>query len=211
MNTGIYKITNLKNNKFYIGSSISSLKKRLQHHKNKLENNIHKNNYLQNSYNKYGVDNFKFEIIEFLEPEYCRFKEQYYLDNYKCHYNINRCATGGHGGSLTKEDILDIFKLSKAGFKPLKISEFKNITRNIVQQVLARKNYLYIDVPDYLVDFVNKNKKIRLTAEDDLKCFETRNLGNTWKQCSEILGFKMSTIRKAYQRAETLKLIKNGK
>lgn len=62
--TGIYKITNLVDNKFYIGSSKKDIKQRWNRHKWELKNNRHGNKKLQNAYNKYGLGSFKFEILE---------------------------------------------------------------------------------------------------------------------------------------------------
>jgi len=63
MSCGIYKIVNDVDGKMYIGSSIT-LGKRLKHHESGLLSDAHHNNYLQNSVNKYGIDKFRFEIIE---------------------------------------------------------------------------------------------------------------------------------------------------
>jgi len=60
---GIYKITCKNNNKFYIGSSIN-INRRLKDHVRLLRKNKHRNKYLQDSWNKYKEQNFKFEIIE---------------------------------------------------------------------------------------------------------------------------------------------------
>ena len=64
---GIYKITNTINGKIYIGQS-ARLSKRLYDHRTALKNNYHKNQHLQNSYNKYG-DVFEIEIIVFCDDE----------------------------------------------------------------------------------------------------------------------------------------------
>lgn len=61
--SGIYKIRNIVTGKVYVGSAVN-LHKRLLQHKNSLKNNIHKSLKLQNSYNKHGIDNFIYEIIE---------------------------------------------------------------------------------------------------------------------------------------------------
>ena len=61
----IYKITNIINNKIYIGSAIDTYN-RFSKHKSQLNKNKHHNSYLQNSWNKYGEQNFKFEIIEYI-------------------------------------------------------------------------------------------------------------------------------------------------
>lgn len=81
MKSGIYKITNSINNKFYIGSS-KNIERRFYIHKSKLKNNDHANIILQRSYNKYG-DVFKYEIIEEnIKTEDLLIVEQKYLDKY---------------------------------------------------------------------------------------------------------------------------------
>jgi len=62
MITGIYIIRNKINNKIYVGSAID-VKKRWRDHKWYLKENKHHNPHLQASYNKYGLENFKF-ILE---------------------------------------------------------------------------------------------------------------------------------------------------
>lgn len=86
--TGVYKITCLVNNKFYIGSASSSrgtpsrigFNCRIKNHIRTLNNNKHRNIILQNSWNKYGYNNFKFEILEFCSSDECMSIEQKYLD-----------------------------------------------------------------------------------------------------------------------------------
>jgi group I intron endonuclease len=66
MGCGIYKILNIKNNKVYVGSSIN-LSNREYKHFWMLTNNSHDNLYLQNSFNKFGKDFFKFEVLELFD------------------------------------------------------------------------------------------------------------------------------------------------
>ena len=63
MTIGIYCIENTKNNKKYIGSSID-IERRLVGHRCKLNAGEHENENLQNSYFKYGKENFRFFILE---------------------------------------------------------------------------------------------------------------------------------------------------
>ena len=79
MKTGIYKITNNKTKKIYIGSSINILRRWVEH-KSELNKNTHKNNKIQKSWNKYGNNNFTFTIIEECEKELLISREQFYLD-----------------------------------------------------------------------------------------------------------------------------------
>ena len=62
----IYCFTNLKNNKKYIGSTIVEPNRRYsQHIYNATHENAHQYNYpLYQAIRKYGIENFKFEILE---------------------------------------------------------------------------------------------------------------------------------------------------
>jgi group I intron endonuclease len=60
---GIYKIVNLKNGKFYVGSS-KNIIRRFGIHKSALKHNRHHCIYLQRSWNKHGAAAFIFEILK---------------------------------------------------------------------------------------------------------------------------------------------------
>lgn len=66
MARGIYKIINITNNKFYVGSAVD-LKRRKSRHFSELRNNKHNNAKLQNAWNKYGESSFIFVVVEELE------------------------------------------------------------------------------------------------------------------------------------------------
>lgn len=90
---GIYKITLTINGKFYIGSS-SDIKTRFNRHKSTLRLNKHENKKLQRSWNKYGEENFVFEMIETCEPvkEIILHREQFYIDLLNPYFNICKIA-----------------------------------------------------------------------------------------------------------------------
>lgn len=116
LENGIYKITNIINNKFYIGSCSSKtyLYERLIHHRDDLINNKHHNKYLQNSFNKYGIKNFYYEIIEICNKENCINKEQYWINLLKPHYNFLKIA-GSSLGTRCKQETKQ--KISEANKK----------------------------------------------------------------------------------------------
>lgn len=83
---GIYKITNIINNKCYVGSSVNIIG-RWYTHKTELKFNKHHSIKLQRSYNKHGFDNFKYEIIEECDVELLFSREIYYVDLFNCYEN----------------------------------------------------------------------------------------------------------------------------
>ena len=99
--SGIYKIVNKINGKFYIGSSEDILD-RWYKHQNLLNRKIHKNTKLQNAWIKYGADNFLFILVENIEKERLLEIEQNYLNecsefpdnNYNINYYVNSIMRG---------------------------------------------------------------------------------------------------------------------
>lgn len=111
MNTGIYKIANKITGDFYIGSAVN-LNKRHGNHKSALKKQIHSNKYLQNVFNKYGLDNLSFEIIELVEDKNNLIaREQFFINTLKPKYNIRQIADSNLGLKWSKETR---FKMSKA-------------------------------------------------------------------------------------------------
>jgi hypothetical protein len=105
----IYKIRNKTDNKFYLGSSKNKTN-RWREHKRDLRNNKHHCVRLQNAWNKYGADNFVFEVVEEfpeISDELLLRREQYWLEKLNpCDdsigYNISPNAHGGWRGKLSK-------------------------------------------------------------------------------------------------------------
>lgn len=107
--TGIYKITNMVNEKVYIGSSIN-FNKRHNEHFNMLKNKTHHSSKLQNAFNKYGLNNFKFEILELCDKDMLLEREQFWLnelnaykEGYNCSIDVVRPMLGKTHSEETKQ------------------------------------------------------------------------------------------------------------
>ena len=112
---GIYKITNIDNNKVYIGQS-KNIINRLQNHKNALIKNKHFNWHLQNAWNNYGESKFTFSIIEQCNVDDLDEREMYWINYYNSHNRINgyNKTLGGKGPIGYKHDYQTKLKISKA-------------------------------------------------------------------------------------------------
>lgn len=100
---GVYIIKNLINGKSYIGSS-QNIKNRWAQHKSSLRHNKSTNIILQQAWNKYGEENFTFELVEDIKNIDIIFeKEQNWIDKYKPEYNISPTAGSPRGYKHTEK------------------------------------------------------------------------------------------------------------
>lgn len=92
---GIYKIRNVTNQKFYVGSS-NDTKDRFRKHRTLLRKGKHHCKHLQAAWNKYGEECFRFEVIEDIATEDALFAAenawlQEWVGKEQC-YNSGRSA-----------------------------------------------------------------------------------------------------------------------
>lgn len=128
---GVYKITNILDGKFYVGSS-KNIESRWYTHRKELNLGCHNNQHLQRAWNKYGEENFTFEVLEEVANlEDVRDRENYYIKSTKCYdhsigYNMLDDATIGIGVSHSlevKQKISEACKGKKNGHYGHKHSE----------------------------------------------------------------------------------------
>ena len=78
----IYKITNIQNNKVYIGQTIRPVKDRFNRHINDALNNIIDTHFAR-AIRKYGKENFQIEIIDTAQNQNeLNEKERYWIQYY---------------------------------------------------------------------------------------------------------------------------------
>ena len=81
--TGIYKLTNTKNNMCYVGQAVDIASRWKQHIKRGIGAETPTRNKLYPAMLEFGVENFTFEIIEMCEKEKLNEREQYWQDYFK--------------------------------------------------------------------------------------------------------------------------------
>lgn len=150
----IYKITNLINNKIYIGLTKKSIESRFYHHKYTATNG--KGYYLHNSMRKYGVDNFEIELLDWAEDlKTLKEKEIFYIKEYKTtdpNYGYN-LTLGGDGVSVKNENSTCI-KTPEGNNIKIPLKEFYT---NINDYTHIHKGFITV---------FNGSDKIRITSEE---------------------------------------------
>lgn len=126
--SGIYKITNTITNDCYIGSSVN-LKRRIYRHRSELKNKVHSNIILQRAVDKYEIDNFIVECLEFCEKEDLLIREQYFVDTLHPKYNIRKECVYNNLGVKISEETKE--KISKANSGKVRSEECKTILREL--------------------------------------------------------------------------------
>lgn len=78
---GIYKITNLKNGKLYIGQSENIFIRRKQHF-SALNYGHHTNKEMQADYTKQKGRGFRWDVLEYCDIKHLNEREKYWIDFY---------------------------------------------------------------------------------------------------------------------------------
>lgn len=173
MTWGIYIIRNKINGKMYVGMS-DNVDRRLDRHKTALENGKHRNKHLQNSVDKYGIENFDFfVIVEHYENRQklgdleTYFIAKWQLDNPQYGYNKTK---GGDGGPLNDELWQTVKqKISYANIKKYARVTIGPIQYNGKQRYVLRywdKNIISSLDKNYLEQLAKDINDGKITIED---------------------------------------------
>lgn len=140
----IYKITNLVNEKVYIGQTIQTLKQRWWRH---CCNSGSTCPYLHNAILKYGKENFKIELLVEVEKGFLDTTEKFYISHYKStdrHYGYNITEGGKSAGTrkkaLSEEDELRVITLKEKGWSVVTLAKEFNIDKSTVKNIFERHN-----------------------------------------------------------------------
>lgn len=167
MNSGIYKIMNKINNRYYVGST-KNFKSRKQRHFQGLRKGMHINKALQNAWNKYGEQNFEFIIIENVDEDNLLIVEQKYLDiakldskSYNFSWNSTAPMTGkklteeqkkkigiSHKGKIVSKQTKEKIRNSRLGTtksdaEKIKVSGENNPRHKLTNEIVDELRELY--------------------------------------------------------------------
>lgn len=184
---GVYYIKNIITSRVYIGSTKQSFRIRYLHHINRLRSNRHKNLYLQRSFNKYGEDNFIFGIIEICNKNICFEREQYYMDNNKNLYNINKLATGIDN---SQKDVIEKRRQTMLRrYASGELDHLKEINRNKVpwNKGISYESTDHLKVPKKVKGDKTKSKLTKRTKLPRVAVYDNNNnLLGIWRSAKDL-------------------------
>lgn len=171
----VYKITNIKNGRSYVGLTNNIARRRARHFTD-LKRNSHDNKFLQKEYNTYGFESFTFEEIYAAEVsnEQISIKEQEFIkkyDTYRNGYNQNEGGNFGpsNGGTqLTQSDIFNILSVLEFVSRPGEVlSDIYEVSRTTISRIKSgeshtqtKKEYEKLSKEDKKLIFQNFDKSI---------------------------------------------------
>lgn len=211
--TGIYKITNILNGNSYIGLS-KDIEKRWKYHKTQYNWTRENHKILYQAFQKYGIENFTFEVLEECEIENLGEREQFYIDKFQSNINGYNATAGGEtndgeshpGHKLLKQDVIDIrtrydnlerkeevYQLYK---NKIGISGFHKIWNGQTWQGIMMEVYTEENKKFHLHNSGNKgskNGRTRLSEQDvrniRLRRKNNENVNEVYKDYSDKLTF----------------------
>ena len=181
----IYQITNQINGKIYIGKTEFSIEKRWQEHCKDAFTQKKEKRPLYAAMRKYGIENFKIQIIE--ETEIPEERETFWIEHFgsfKWGYNATK---GGDGRKYIDYDLV------VATYKELKntieVAKQLNISVDSVRKILKEKKIEVLSSEE-----VNQNKLGKIINQYDLKGNFIKSFPSA-KSAAESLG-KITTTSK---------------
>ena len=138
----IYKITNLINNKVYIGQTINTLQERWWGHCQNVNSNSYKM-VIKRAIKKYGKESFKIELLEECDQKLLNEKERFWINYYNSFKEGYNSTIGGQ--DYTKmpkllDNVLEIINLYNDGFSLRTIAKDYNVDHATIKLLLTRNN-----------------------------------------------------------------------
>lgn len=178
----IYEILNTVNSKRYIGCT-NNTEKRFSQHRRALGNNKHWNPYLQNSYNKHGIENFQYNVlIAFNDSDDMYFNERKMISESEGLYNIAEGGLGGDTYSNRSEEQMEITRKKLSDISKVRNKKNLEMHRENTSKLWEDDKYR-----ERVTDSVNKayenpvyRKKV---SEGVKKALENPEIKQKWSDC----------------------------
>jgi len=211
---GVYKIVNLVNGKCYYGGSID-ISGRWYEHNRTLTNSSHANPHLQRAWDKYGEENFTFEIVEKTSKDGVFPREQWYLDNvvrWGIDYNIGKNSFNPMLGRTHSDETRELISFKAKGRKASKETKKKmsksqkGLRAGELHWMWGRKgdacpNWGKVRTQE-TKDKIAKSRKGIITHSEETKLEMSKNRQGEMSNGSKLKEWEVTKIRRLYATGE---------
>ena len=132
----IYCITNLINSKRYVGKTTTTIEERWREHQHDSKKERCEKRPLYSAFNKYGIENFKIEELEYLEDNNLLSDREIYWIKELNTYGSNGYNASKGGDGITLYDHNEILELYNMGYSSVQISDKIGCERSLIPKVL---------------------------------------------------------------------------
>lgn len=191
----IYKIVTNHNGFVYIGQTIQNLRRRWHKHLSDLKSKTHHNQLLQKVYDKYGEQDFVFEVIEKCNIAEIDERERYWINfydstnrekgyNFESGGNENKkhcaetiekmkIASRGHNNKLTPEQVTEIKKGIINGLSFKELAEKFNVSDGCIYRIKILENWEYVssELNELLKKTDTSRKDIKRLTKQEIEEF----------------------------------------
>ena len=136
----IYKITNLQNQKIYVGKTILPIENRWKQHIKDSQREHYEKRPLYDAINKYGIKNFSVEQLEECLPEELNQKEQEWIAKLNSYENGYNATKGGDGKFLIDYD--EVVKIYQEVGTVKETAKILNIDYGWTSKILKNKGFI---------------------------------------------------------------------
>ena len=177
---GIYKVTNLVNQKKYIGQSTDIERRFKEHHTDPFEmTNPASRHIFYKAIRKYGIENFSFEILEECTAKELDEKEKYWIKHYNTYIGWENCqgynmTIGGSGSGSRKIDPENVVLLWKQGYSIDEIINILDSSYTTIIKYLHQSNLAYVKINERKTLIAPCRSILQYSLSGDfIKCYET--------------------------------------
>jgi group I intron endonuclease len=195
----IYKVTNLINNKVYIGMTVRSAEERFKGHLSSARNGS--NFRFHSAIRKYGVDNFVVEVIETSDDiEYIRSREAELIEEHKTTlkqfgYNARK---GGCGGWIVPVEKYESWKSKQDRQKGAHNGNFSGLTNEELFELVRDLSIVLGRVPGL--------KTVRKYHPEVPKSFSIYRFGGSYPNLARMIANETGLIYDPYFRSTEQRL-----
>ena len=185
----IYKITNNINGKIYIGkTNFLKPEDRWKQHLREAKRKRCEKRPLYSAINKYGKDNFNFEVVE--QTDNTEEREKFWIYNLRTYVGFDDCkgynaTLGGDGKSRLNLDDKDVIKKYFELRSSEKVAEYYYVSPKTILMILHNNNidvnlakYPILKIDQYTYEIIEKIEYVKdiktiLQTDDYIKCLLT--------------------------------------